>query len=162
MSLGNHNGNWIMLSINRTHCHFTIYTWQIADMFIVSDQISKMFTASLFVFLQNIWTYPISLTLWITGLCLLSLKFYGQYWQDTFSHIQGHFRASSLPLPALSLVHFCQRESASYSLYQHTQQCSTGWGQERWRGNLLSTPSFPPSTITTQPPQLQCLTFSWL
>lgn len=30
------------------------------------------------------------------GLCLLSLKFYGRYWQGTFSHIQSHFRASSL------------------------------------------------------------------
>lgn len=63
------------------------------------------------------------------GLCLLSLRFYGQYWQDTFTHIQGV--ALGLPLPSLSLVHFCQHESASCSLYQYTVHSAAGWGKDK-------------------------------
>lgn len=84
------------------------------------------------------------------GLCLLSLKFYGQYWQGTFFRT---FRAILepallLPLPRFGLVHFCQYESASHSLYRYTRWCTTGWGWGRWRrGSLLRTPRSPPSHI---------------
>lgn len=80
------------------------------------------------------------------GLCLLSLRFYGQYWQDTFSHIQGRFRASSLSVsPRLELGPFLPAWiSILLSLPISCTQCwRMGWGQERWRGNLLSTPCFP-------------------
>lgn len=36
-----------------------------------------------------------------------------------------------LSLPFLSLVHFCQHESASCSLYQYTVHIAAGWGEDK-------------------------------
>lgn len=62
------------------------------------------------------------------------------------------FRAVLEPRLFPSLSSFCTGPflpawiSIPLSFYRYTQWCMTGWGQGRWRGNLLSTPYSPPST----------------
>lgn len=94
---------------------------------------------------------------WLCACCRLSfMASIGRVLFHTFRAILGP--PLFLSPPAFCLVHSCQHESASHSLYRYTRWCTAGRGKGRWSGNPLSTPCSPPSTIPTLPPRIQRLT----